>query len=142
MWLAAAATCCAPSLVASATTLASCLTAAPSARLWVAGASAARSAAAGDNSKHNTAAPTSIMFIIAFRSIEHIAVFFPQRRLLHLAGAADWQRLQEYDFLRHPPARQALGEKCEDVLRLQIMSRLAHHEQQGPLLPFRMLHAD
>src|SRR5882757_7950676 len=74
--------------------------------------------------------------------VENVSVLLAEQRFLYLAGASHGERFQEYNLFGHPPLRHALRKKGQNVLRLQTVSVLAYHEQQRPLLPFGMLHAD
>src|SRR6266478_7997890 len=74
--------------------------------------------------------------------VENVSILLAQERFLYLAGAADGERFQEYNLFGHPPLRHSFRKKGKNIQPLQTVSGLAYHEQQRPLLPFGMLHAD
>src|SRR6478609_6417392 len=67
---------------------------------------------------------------------------FAQRRLQDLAGRRMRNTFDESDVVGHPPFGDLAFHEFEDVLARSLLALLELHDQEWPLVPFRMMHAD
>src|SRR5690606_8106522 len=65
-----------------------------------------------------------------------------QLRLEDLAGGPERDRLDELDVVGRPPLRDLALVVGDQLLARHLRAGLAHHDQQGALVPLRMRHPD
>jgi hypothetical protein len=71
-----------------------------------------------------------------------VIALLAQLVLLHLAGRAQRDAVDEHHVVGRPPLGDPALEEAEQLLLGHLGAGLLHHDQEGPLVPLRVLGGD